>query len=330
MQKALKANGARGGERGFSLLQMLIVLAVIITLSGFAVIGIRSARNATRLQNSARTFTSRVEKARLDAIRRHTSTSVEFISPTTYQITMDFLGTGEEQTRTFTLEEGVVLVDADGALVTAEPFPDAVFDWRGRTAECSMLFRMRNTLNETSVVQVAGSGDITINNVATSLPTVTYANVSSTADVSSDAALTGPDMKLNLSPCGTSVMGGIGGTPTPTPTPVGGATPTPTPVATPTPAPPQVTIVLSTNSLSVGKNRRSTGTFSVTVNGAGIIVMEPNSNLSVSPLTRVVTSTTGGTFSFSVVSVNNSRSTFPVRVTFSNADPRTLYVQVTN
>src|SRR3712207_7314175 len=41
--------------------------------------------------------------------------------------------------------------------------PWADFDWRGRTYECSAVFRMKNTRGEQTSVQIAGSGDITVN-----------------------------------------------------------------------------------------------------------------------------------------------------------------------
>src|SRR3712207_8397498 len=53
----------------------------------------------TTLFRSARVFAQNVERARLDAIRRHDTSNVEFISPTTYEITMDYTGSGVKTTR---------------------------------------------------------------------------------------------------------------------------------------------------------------------------------------------------------------------------------------
>jgi type II secretory pathway pseudopilin PulG len=47
-------HGRRSGERGFSLLQILVVLGITGIISGMAVFGIRSARNTVRLNTSAR------------------------------------------------------------------------------------------------------------------------------------------------------------------------------------------------------------------------------------------------------------------------------------
>ena len=315
MEKARIVRRARG-ERGFSLLQLMIALAVISIISTFAVMTVRGVRNSNRLQSSVRTFASRAEKARLDAVRRHASTSVEFTGPTTYEITMDFMGVGVPQTRSFTLETGVYLTGADGNSLTAAPFPYADFDWRGRTTECSMLFGIKNSDGRTSSVQIAGSGDVTINNVAVNLPTVSYTNVNTATDVSPTAVIAGTDTRLNLAPCGVAGAGGAGGgLPPPVSTGTGGC---------------NLSLAPNTGIITIRRNGASTGTFTATVNGPGTITIEPNSNLSVTPLTTSVTSSTGGTFTFSVRSVNRSRSTYPVKVSFSTCTPLTMYVKVVN
>ncbi len=104
---------------------------------------------------------------------------------------------------------------------------------------------MKNDRSDQLVVQVAGSGDITVNNTITTLPTVTYNNVNSTSDVSQSAALTGTDTKFNLSPCGSSSGGGGGGS--------GGTVPTPTVTCT------AGTLTASTGYITIRRNGGSTG-----------------------------------------------------------------------
>jgi type II secretory pathway pseudopilin PulG len=309
---------ARRGERGFTIWQVMVTLVVIAIVTTYGVIGMRGVRNANLLQNSARSFASRAEKARLDAVRRHLPTHLEFTSATTYEITMDFSGTGNEQTRSFTLEPGVYLTDANGNAITAEPFPYADFDWRGRTAECSMLFGFKNSDGRTSNVQVAGSGDVTINNVAVNLPNVAYTNVNSVVDVAPTGYVAGTDTKLNLSPCG--VAGGGGG---------GGGGGVPPPVGT-GPGNCNLSLTPTTGIITIRRNGGSTGTFYATVNGSGTVTATPDPNLSVTPTTRSVTSSSGATVSFAVRSLNRSRSTYPVTVTFGTCSPTTMYVKVVN
>src|SRR5205085_3049003 len=143
-----KGKHSFGDSRGFSLLQMLVTLAVITVVTGMSVFGIRSARASFRLQSSARVFAQSVERARIDAIRRRVNTHVEFTGNNTYEISMDFTGNGMTQTRSFTLDTNIALSNADGSAVSSDSYPYADFDWRGRTYECSMLFRMKNERND--------------------------------------------------------------------------------------------------------------------------------------------------------------------------------------
>lgn len=69
-------------QRGFTVLQLIIILAIVSVVSSFAVVGIMKARAAVRLQNSARQFASYVERARSDALRRHGMASVQLLTTT--------------------------------------------------------------------------------------------------------------------------------------------------------------------------------------------------------------------------------------------------------
>ncbi|HYH85304.1 MAG TPA: prepilin-type N-terminal cleavage/methylation domain-containing protein, partial [Pyrinomonadaceae bacterium] len=89
MSPSTKSKRSFTDSRGFSLLEMMLVVAIACVVIVFAVFGIRSARAEMRLHNSARVFTQNVERARIDAIRRHDVANVEFTSPNTYEITMD-------------------------------------------------------------------------------------------------------------------------------------------------------------------------------------------------------------------------------------------------
>ena len=209
-------------QRGFTITQMVVTLAIIAVVSTGGVLGIRTARAEFRRQNSARLFATYIEKARADSIRRHAATgqesSVETFGPgsTQYAITMDY-GSGVIETRTFDLESGLSFVTAPKKVT---------FDWRGRITE-AWVFQVHSEYLERNLpVDVSGAGDITVGEQHFPdqlIPPVEIAQV--TGDVDS--------------------------TPTPTPTPTpdpsatppvdnGGdpeATPTPTPDPTPTPTP---------------------------------------------------------------------------------------------
>jgi len=314
MRTSKGSTGWLHDSRGFSLAQMIFTLAIIIVLSGMAVFGFHASRSAFRLNNSARDFASHLERARMDAIRRHDGANVEFTSSTTYEITMDFANNGGRQTRLFNLENGVVLVKSDGTEMTSGPYPYADFDWRGRTTECTTVFRLKNTRNDLATVQVAGSGDITLNNSAGSLPNVNYTNVNQSADVVGSIVIKGDDTRLNLSPCNSSGAAGGGGG--------GGGIPPPTVTCNST------TLSLSDGLVSIRRNGASSSTVTATVSASGTVTVTPDPNLSVTPASRGFLSSGSG--SFTITSVTRTRGTFPVKFNFSTCTPATLYVKVTN
>ena len=81
-------------EDGFSLLQLVLVLAVAVTITAFAVMSIQGARRSLRLANSGRQFAAYLEKARADSVRRRAQpgneSSVQILNTTTYRVTMGF------------------------------------------------------------------------------------------------------------------------------------------------------------------------------------------------------------------------------------------------
>ncbi|MDQ3684722.1 MAG: hypothetical protein M3430_03865, partial [Acidobacteriota bacterium] len=197
-------------ERGVSMLETVIIVALVAVLTVFAFMGVASARANMRLQNSARQFAGYLEKARVDAIRRRGTSIVQTLTDdaTSYTVTMDFDGDGTTETRTFNLEEGVWI----------NRVPETItFDWRGRPEGGEESFPFTNDLDDEPLqVDVTGSGDVTLGSQVyedSEIPEVTLNNTSVGGDVA-------PDTSSSTS-----------GTTTPTPTP----TPEPTPTPTPTP-----------------------------------------------------------------------------------------------
>ncbi|HEY3028205.1 MAG TPA: prepilin-type N-terminal cleavage/methylation domain-containing protein [Pyrinomonadaceae bacterium] len=311
-------------SRGFSLLELIVVMTVIAIVSGAAVLGISRSRNSINLQNSARLFGSYVEKARLDAIRRHDVTNIDITGPSTYTVTMAFDGTGTVGVRSFSLEKGIVFTDStntaytvDGSGTVSSSNGEAVswadFNWRGRTSQCSMFFRMQNANTERSSVQVAGSGDVTIDTGVYTPAAVTTTNVNATADVTTSAVVNGTFSHFELNPCSVSGGGGSYIAP-PLGTCAGGS------------------IGSNIGSLTIRKNGASTASVNISVTGPGTITAAPNSNLQVTPTSQNVTSSTGGTVTFTIKSITKTRaSNPPFTVAFSNpCSSLTIYVTVTN
>jgi len=283
-------------ERGFSILQLAIVVVIIGIFSTFSLITMTRAKANLRLQNSVRQLASYLEKTRLDAIKRHGSSSLVFPDTTHYVVTMDF-GSGVT-TRT-------IPFDPDISIGSSE-LPSVSFNWRGRTQACTIRFTVQNEKGEQSWLAVSDAGDVTVNSDVDTVPSApSYAEVNGTSDISSTAVVTGSAVHVNTvdcsgdasdSPPGPPIVGtGIGCADTADP-----------------------------SSISVRKSGGSTATITVTPTNTGTISVQAPVNLQVTPATQTVT---GGTqYHFSVRSLNNARSTFAVNF---NTPCTTLTVLIT-
>jgi Tfp pilus assembly protein FimT len=299
---------ALNSELGFTLLQVLITVAVIAIVSGFALVGWARARDSIRLQNSVSTLTGYLEKARIDAVRRHDSSGtvgVAFTSPTTYNVTLDFGGAGTASTRSFSLESGVQVIDLT--------LPSVIFNWRGRTSSCTITFALQNGGGDQSWVDVSDAGDTTINADVDVLPSVTYANTNS-SNVSSSTVVSGSGVHNNTADCPNS-SGGSAGPPI-TGSGTGACT--------------GKTITANPSSFSIRKNGGSSGTVAVTLSGmsgSNTVTSSTVTNLQVSPASQSISG--GSTANFSITSRNNTRGTFGVTFT-SVCSSVTVAVKVTN
>ncbi len=268
-------------ERGFSVIQLLIGFSIMMVISGFAIIGLSRAKANLRLQNSVRQLASYLEKARLDAIKRHGSSSVTFTDAGTYRVRMDF-GSGISD-RTIPFEPGVSIVSAG--------LPDVNFNWRGRTQSCTTRFTVQNTGGEQSWVAVSDAGDVTVNADVDNATNITYATVNGTSDVSSTAVVTGSGLHNNAADC-SGEIGDVPGGPI-TGTGPGGCADSASP-----------------SSISIRKNGGSSATITIIPSNTGTITTQAPVNLQVTPATRTVTA--GNAVTFTVSSINNAKSTFAV------------------
>lgn len=269
-------------ERGFSVVQLLIVFAVMMVISGLAVIGLTRAKANLRLQNSVRQLSSYLEKARLDAIKRHDSSSVNFTDAGTYVVTMDF-GAGVS-TRTIPFDSGVSIVSSE--------LPNVNFNWRGRTESCTIRFTVQNSGGEQSWVAVSDAGDVTVNSDVDNVPDISsYATVNGTSDVSTSAVVTGTRVHDNSADCTADTSGAPG-------PPIVGSGPGCSGDS------------INPSSISIRKNGASTAQITVTPSSTGTITVQAPINLQVTPTTQAVTG--GNSYQFSVLSLNGAKSTFAV------------------
>ena len=270
-------------ERGFTVIQLCIAMAVMATLSTFAIMGLTRAKHNLRLQSSVRQLASYLEKARLDAIKRHGTSSVVFSDASTYVVTMDW-GSGVAP-RSFPFESGISVVSSE--------LPNVSFNWRGRTQSCTTRFTVQNTPGEQNWVAVSDAGDVTVNaDVDMVASTASYQNVSGTSDVSSTAVVSGSTVHNNAADCIDETGGDDTGTLTGT-GPACGGNDTVTPSST-----------------SIRKAGGSSKQIVVTPSSTGTITVQAPINFNVTPTTQAVTA--GVPTTFTVVSNNNARSTFAI------------------
>lgn len=352
-------------QQGFTIMQMVVTLAIISVVSTVGVLGVKSAREHFKMQNSARLFASYAEKARADSVRRHAASgeeaSLEMFGEgtSTYNVTMDY-GSGVVETRTFQLDPGIIFRTA-AAKVT--------FDWRGRLLGEAIVFQIESTyLGERIPVDVSGSGDITIWSQYFpdgKIPEVTVASVGDDVDhgtpSASPSASVSPSPDVSPSPSDTA-------SPTPTPSPTASPTATPngngngngndgnngngnngnpnaSPTPTPSPSPsttpiPQCVMTVSPSSISLSQSvdAHKTGTATVTItNATGVRIISAgqsgNGNSLVVDLS-LLRIDGSGTSIISVTSKNGAgnRGVFVVNVTTDPAcgSGAQLSVSVTN
>jgi len=298
-------------ERGVTLVQMLITVAILMTVSAFALIGITRARASMKLQNSVRELADNIEKTRLDAVKRHsdptgsptTASKVTFTSSNTYSVFRDFDGTGTPYARTYTLASGVT------GIPSGSPLPSIVFNWRGRISDCTETFAIFNGNGEQSTVDVSDAGEVTIDSDVDVLPSVSFGTANSTADVSSGTVVSGTGAHNNSADCSDSDTGTTG-------PPIGG---------TGSGSCPNWSV--SPSSMSIKKFGGSSGTIQVTVSSSAQVSVSASSNLKVTPSSYSLSG--GTTANFTVTSINKTRGTFAVTFNLPCSSPQVL-VKVTN
>ncbi len=136
MKAPLTRKGSRNAA-GFSVFELLIVVAMISVLTGFALIQITRARQVMTRANAARQLSAFLEKARVDSVRRRPTTNtqmaqVSLLDATSYSVRIDLNGDG-------TLDAAqVIRLPADANLQFDLPYPRTIyFNWRGRTVDAA-------------------------------------------------------------------------------------------------------------------------------------------------------------------------------------------------
>ncbi len=289
-------------ECGFTVMQLIVVVTIVSIVSAFTLITIRKSRDSLAVQNSVRQLAGYIEKARLDAVRRHSTSTVSFTSNTTYTVNMDFDGTGWPYTRTVSLQPGV-------QIPAGSPLPSIEFNWRGRTQACTNTFAFQEPGGSVpSWVSVSDAGDVTVNSDVDVLPSVSYATVSTTAGIAPVTVVSGTDPHNNTLDCD-RVTSGVDGPPV-TGSGSGGCN-----------------LTINPSSLTIKKSGASSGSIVVSSNTSGTIAASAPTNLTISPTSQAVSANSSVTFS--VISNNRTRGTFAANFGTSCTTVTTL-VKVVN
>src|SRR5229473_6392108 len=118
---------------GFSVAELLIVVALIGIVTSFALISFLNANKGFKLAGATRTLSTYLEKARVDSVRRHGGASINVDSATSYTVNIDFDGSGTATTRTITLPVGTSLsYTLPPATSTTDPSTSPItisYDW---------------------------------------------------------------------------------------------------------------------------------------------------------------------------------------------------------
>ncbi len=169
-------------QRGFSVIELLIVVAMVGTVVGYALLQIAQARQNLARTNAAREFSTYLEKARLDSLRRHPMTTaqmaqINIINSTFYSVTLDSDADGTMDA------PRVITLPANSGLSFNGPFPRTImFNWRGRTVDATS--------------NVATPAPVTISNSYGS----STINISSAGQTAFDTAITADPVSNSTAP----------------------------------------------------------------------------------------------------------------------------------
>jgi type IV fimbrial biogenesis protein FimT len=87
---AYQGNRGRSRRGGFTLLELVIVMVILLLIAGIAVPPLQLVARSTRMESARQTFIGDLRLARVEAIRRNRSVSVTRTGPSSY--TIEYIG----------------------------------------------------------------------------------------------------------------------------------------------------------------------------------------------------------------------------------------------
>lgn len=138
---------------GFSLVELLVILAIIAILGGMSGLALMKWIPQANLKRAARTIVSMCQDARIEAIKRNQQISINCTQDANSCVVRLADGTAFRQFNLSTLQSGVKLT---GSLI-------ATFNSRGRASIQDGPLPIKNNAEKTLTITVRPSGSIVTN-----------------------------------------------------------------------------------------------------------------------------------------------------------------------
>jgi len=111
---------SNGSTRGYSLLELLLVLGTVVTLAGIAIPQILATLDEYRVSGAARYVATRIQRTRMEAVSRSTAAAMRFVqNGGTYSFSVYMDGNGDG-VRTQDIRDGI-----DQQVADVERLPDS-------------------------------------------------------------------------------------------------------------------------------------------------------------------------------------------------------------
>ncbi len=178
---------------GFSVVELLVVIAVVAIISTIALTSFQKSSRSFNLSGATRNLSAYLEKARVDSVRRHGGASVDINSTSSYTANIDFSGNGTSTARTISLPAGTSLsYTLPPATTSIDPSSTPItitYNWRGQTTSTVLLTLTDSTAGVASSTVVVGpAGDLSTDTTVTgpvTTPTPQNTTVTTTTGIKS-------------------------------------------------------------------------------------------------------------------------------------------------
>ncbi len=150
----MKKQKGTPSDHGFTVIELIVVLAVALIVMGIALPNMVSWLPTYRLSAGARQLAGDLQLARMKAISQNTKYRLKFPTATTYEFWKESGGTFNKESGPFGLPNGITVT-------AATPFNTSEFQSRG-TVNTAGSITLQNTNSLTKQVQISIVGRVAI------------------------------------------------------------------------------------------------------------------------------------------------------------------------